>query len=316
MNLRELLREQSGVIARRQVLALGMTDNDIERLVRRRIWARVWNGVYVHHTGPLTETQRDWAAVLAHPTAALAGRSTLRRAGIATGSDHHRRTPHDVELIVPHNATTRAIAGVRTRRCRDFQQLVHPSRTPPTMRIEEAALDVAQCGTEIEAIAVLSDACRSRQTTADRLRSVANQRPRLRNRKFLMAVLADAAEGTHSVLESRYLRDVERTHALPRASRQDQARTVGQSIYRDVAYKAQGVVVELDGRFGHDLAIDRWADIDRDVSAVEDGLITLRFGYGQVLTPCRCAATVARVLTARGWTGSPQVCGTNCGLGN
>ena len=42
----ELLAQQCGVICRRQVLACGGTDNDIERLVRRREWATVHPGVY------------------------------------------------------------------------------------------------------------------------------------------------------------------------------------------------------------------------------------------------------------------------------
>lgn len=56
---------QHGVYSRRQLLAAGVTDNDIERMVRRRLFARVRPGIYVDHTGPLTQIQREWAAVLA-----------------------------------------------------------------------------------------------------------------------------------------------------------------------------------------------------------------------------------------------------------
>jgi hypothetical protein len=52
--LAALLESQSGVIRRRQVLDLGGTDNDIERPLRRREWARVHTGLYVDHTGPLS----------------------------------------------------------------------------------------------------------------------------------------------------------------------------------------------------------------------------------------------------------------------
>ena len=62
--VRHLLALQCGVIARRHVLEAGGTDNDIQRLIRRRQWARVHEGVYVDHTGPLSPIQRDWAAVL------------------------------------------------------------------------------------------------------------------------------------------------------------------------------------------------------------------------------------------------------------
>jgi len=60
-----LLRDQDGVIARRQLLALGFAPHDIARLLRRRELARAFDGVYVNHTGPLTPRQRTWVAVLA-----------------------------------------------------------------------------------------------------------------------------------------------------------------------------------------------------------------------------------------------------------
>src|SRR5215211_4316366 len=40
------------------------TDNDIQRLVRRRELTPVFEGVYVEHTGPFGADQRAWAAVL------------------------------------------------------------------------------------------------------------------------------------------------------------------------------------------------------------------------------------------------------------
>ncbi len=69
----DLFEFQHGVISRRQVLDADGSDADIERLVRRREWARVHDGVYVNHTGPLTSFQRAWAALLRHWPAALAG---------------------------------------------------------------------------------------------------------------------------------------------------------------------------------------------------------------------------------------------------
>ena len=86
--LAALMEDQDGVISRRQVLELGGSDNDIERLVRRREWARVHPGTYVDHTGPPSRRQLDWAALLHHWPAALDGASALRWAGvrIADGS--------------------------------------------------------------------------------------------------------------------------------------------------------------------------------------------------------------------------------------
>lgn len=315
MTFTEYLNQQAGVIARRQALATELTENGIERLLRNRELVHVFPGVYVNHTGPLTDLQREWAAILTCRRAALAGRSALTRAGIATGSDHEpRRRLREVEIAIPHDAKAVHRPGVRVSRRRDFSAIVHPTKTPPTLRIEEAVLDVAQAANELTAAAILSDACRSRKTTAGRLRQTACNRTRLRQRAFLLGVLEDAAAGTHSLLEWRYRRDVELAHALPHALRQVHTRDADRTAYRDVAYTEHGLVVELDGRLGHDLAVDRWSDLDRDIASAEAGLHTVRLGYGQVLTPCRTAAGIARVLTARGWRENPQVCGDRCSL--
>src|SRR6478735_11003645 len=77
-DLEELLHLQSGVVARRQLLASGALPHDIARLVRRRSLTRVHPGVYVDHTGAPTWRQRAWAACLYHWPAALAGPSALR----------------------------------------------------------------------------------------------------------------------------------------------------------------------------------------------------------------------------------------------
>ena len=59
-----------------------------------------------------------------------------------------------------------------------------------------------------------------RLTTEARLREAMELRGRLRWRRELAEALAADAAGVHSVLEHRYLRDVERPHRLPRAARQ------------------------------------------------------------------------------------------------
>ena len=93
------LRDQEGVISRRQVITAGAGDAVVERRLRRREWARVHEGVYVDHTGTLTWDQRAWAGVLLHPVAALDGASALRVAGVRTTGP----VTDTVELVVPGN---------------------------------------------------------------------------------------------------------------------------------------------------------------------------------------------------------------------
>ena len=45
MDLAAQMRHQAGVVSRRQVIGAGWDDNHIERMIRRREWARIFHGV-------------------------------------------------------------------------------------------------------------------------------------------------------------------------------------------------------------------------------------------------------------------------------
>ena len=308
------LRQQDGVISRRQVLAAGGTDSDIERLLRRREWARVADGVYVDHTGPLSAPQRRWAAVLFHWPAALAGRSALEAFGVrrAGARDDPDETVH---LVVASERHLRRQPWIRVTRIKDFDARVQANLSPPRVRIEDALLQRAsEERDEAAALAVLADACQTGHTTADRLVESLQCTTRLPRRRFLLDVLQDVASGAYSVLEARYLREVERAHGLPRGVRQRRVAGDRGAAYRDVEYVELHTIVELDGRLGHDEAKDRWQDLDRDLAGAVDGALTIRVGWKQVLEPCRLAGSVGRILGRRGWTGRPTGCGPGCGL--
>ena len=56
--------------------------------------------------------------------------------------------------------------------------------------------------------------------------------------------------------------------------------------------------------------------MERDLDAALVGKDTVRLGWGQVFDrPCSTAAKVAALHAARGWAGSPQSCGDECGIG-
>ena len=133
-----VLRRQSGVIARRQVLAAGASDNDIERWVRRHEWAPVHRGVFVDHTGPPTWDQRAWAAVLAFAPAALSGESALRAHGVRAAQGRERgraqldATPVSVpiEICVDETRSLLAVPGVRLERVTGFERLGDDASEP------------------------------------------------------------------------------------------------------------------------------------------------------------------------------------------
>lgn len=306
------LRKQHGVISRAQVLGADGDDDLIEQRIRHRVWARAFPGVYVTHTGPLTWRQRAWAAVLYHAPSALAGNSALHVHGL-----HGQAEGDPIELVIAHGRRVNDRPGIRTVRARDFAATTQLQRDPPRVRVEHAVLQVAsEAATEDRAIAVVADACQRGRTTPARLRAALDEAARISLRPLLEEVLTDVGSGANSALEARYQRDVERAHGLPHADRQQRATDGDRTYYRDAAYTAYGLMVELDGRLGHELSGERWADLDRDLLAAESGSLTVRAGWRQALQPCRLAAAIARLLRARGWTGNPAPCSDGCPLGN
>lgn len=170
---------------------------------------------------------------------------------------------------------------------------------------------VSVAGTADDVYGWVTRAVGRRLTTEARLLDAMELRGRLRWRRELTEALGPEAAGVHSVLEHRYLRDVERPHRLPPATRQARVRDDGRTEYRDVLYEAYLVAVELDGRAAHP-GDRRWPDIQRDNAAAATGVITLRYGWLDVTQhPCRVAAQVTEVLRSRGYTGG-RACSAGC----
>ena len=309
----QLLRRQHGVISRRQVLRCGGAEPDIARMLRRRAWARAHPGVFVDHTGPLTWEQRAWSALLFAWPAALDATAALRAHGLKgplRGGD-----AADIEVVIEHRRRVRPPSGVRVRRIPAFDEVVLANLSPPRVRVEHAVLAVAsRAGSDDAAVAAIADACQSGATTAGRLADRLRTMTRLPRRALLLELLNDVADGAFSALERRYLNRVERAHGLPRARRQQRIDNEAGVTYRDAEYVDQLVVVELDGRLGHDWNSDRWSDLHRDLAAALSGAMTVRFGWRQVLEPCRLAGSIARILQGRGWSGVPTRCGPDCQL--
>lgn len=302
--LRGLFDHQSGVVSRVQLLERGSTDNDIRRALRRLRLTRVHPGVYVNHTGPLSWSARAWAAVLFHAPAVLARESAVYLSGDL------------VHVAIDTRRTPSRLPGVRVHRIERFDQRAMLDRSPPSDRFEEALIDLAgDASSPDDALRLLADACQRGRTTPARLRATLGLRTRTRHGSWLRAALDDLEVGARSVLESRFLKRVERAHGLPTGRRQHRTVTDGVVAYRDVEYADFGVVVELDGRWHREDAVRRWDDMDRDLRAASEALITLRLGWRHCESDaCRTAAYLARALVSRGWAGSPHGCGPSCPL--
>ena len=210
-----------------------------------------------------------WAAVLRGGSgAALSYQTAAELHGLI------RRPASLIHVTVPADRYLEHVRGLVIHYSNRAEVARHPVLLPPRTRVEETALDLAAAALCFDdALGWVSAAC-ARLTTPARIQAAMAQRAKMPYRAGLVAALADVAAGANTVLEYRYLRDVERPHGLPRARRQVRVRRGGRSEYRDLVYGAYGVVVETDGRMAH-LVTAAWRDAHRDNSAAADGFLTL-----------------------------------------
>jgi hypothetical protein len=145
-------------------------------------------------------------------------------------------------------------------------------------------------------------------------RQAVEARSRLRWRDQIDEIITLAAGGTHSVLEYRYDRDVERAHGLPRATRQFPfTKPDGSRGFRDRCYEHYGtLVIELDGKRYHPGEVQH-RDRARDNQAAAKGGSTLRYDWSDVTRqPCETAAQVYAALRERGYRGLIRPCSPGC----
>ncbi len=89
----------------------------------------------------------------------------------------------------------------------------------------------------------------------------------MRWRPELDEILAAAGDGIHSVLEYRYLRDVERAHGLPQSRHQVRAVMGGKVPFTGTrTTRSIRSPSSLDGRMAHPDE-ERWRDRQREIKA-------------------------------------------------
>lgn len=297
---RDLVDLQCGVISRQQAILGGMDPDVVARLVRSGRWQRLQRGAYAVFTGTPPREARLWAAlhgagpgaVLSHQTAAELFRLLDQPSSL-------------IHVTVPAARHIDRAAGVIIHRSARLDDARHPSLLPPRTRIEETVLDLVQQAAAFDAAFNWAcSACQRRLTTAGRLAAAMELRKKARWRGELAGALADIGEGVHSLLEYRYVRDVERRHGLPAAGRQARARRG----YLDNLYEEYQVCVELDGRAAHP-DDRRWQDIHRDNAAAADGQVTLRYNWADIAQrACPTSWEVGTTLLQRGWPGPIRRC--------
>lgn len=282
-----LLDDQSGVLARRQALRLGLSEEAWEWRLGRT-WQSPCPGVAVAHRGTLTPLELAWSAVLLCPDgAALTGTWALRLHGM-------RLELSAAAVLVPASTRCRPrvlqLTGVAVRpeRCTRLGELRHPSRTPPVVRVATAVLHAAAAATHDDAAQVLlAAAVQQRLVTPAGLRAGLEGALALRRRRLLLAALDDVELGAHAQTELDLLRLLRR-HRLPLPDRmQLRLHTSVGTRYLDAWWERQRVIVEVDG--AHHRGAGQWEDDLLRANAVQvearrDRVLLLRLTGAQLRT--------------------------------
>jgi very-short-patch-repair endonuclease len=305
-DLTRLMSIQESVVTRAQALRI-MTPKALQHRLESGRWQVVHRGIYVAHTGPLSRSQREWAAVLAigrGGRAVLGGLSALARFGM-----RGYEVPA-VHVLLPARYRDldppRGVVIHRTRLLPGHH--VHALGRPPGTMPARSVVDAAQWApTDDRARAVVAAAFQQRLVAGDEIVRVLHDMHAVRRHALILATAEDARAGSHSVAEVDFLNLCRRAR-LPLPSRQStRTDAAGRRRYQDAYFEPWGVHVEIDG--GQHMEVRAWwADMRRQNDLWIGGDRVLRFPAWAVRErPAEVAGQVRAALVAAGWPGTAAV---------
>ena len=264
----ELSAKQHGVIARRQLDALGFTPEAIRQRINKGRLHPVHRGVYAVGRPELTQHGRWMAAILAKgPAAVLSHRSAASLYGIAL------QKGNAIHVAVPAHSRRRSSRGITVHRRNELSATTRQG--VPITTITDTLIDLAT------------------DTTTDQLEQAINEA----DKRDLIdpEALGEAAEHTRrpgaatvrrvtkrftrtdSPLEREFLRIAKRAGLPPPET---QAHVNGHRV--DFHWPELNLVVETDGLRYHRTAAAQATDRQRDQDHFLAGLTALRFSRVQV----------------------------------
>ncbi len=284
-----LADRQDGLVARRQLLALGMGPGAIAHRLRTGRLVEAHRGVYGLGHLPRADRPRLRAALLAvGDDAVVSHRSAAAWWALApdappvhvTAAGRRGRTRSG---IVVHTCDRLEAASIRTHR---GVPVTAPART---------IVDFAVIAAEAEIERAVAEAQVLRLLTMPDLEAAVAARPRHRGAALVRRLIDAGAPPTRSELERR-LRRLVRDAGLPMPEMNHRVAP----FTLDACWIAESVAVETDGwaAHGHRRAFER--DRDRDAHLAALGFVVLRVTWRQLRDePILVAARLAQVLARR-----------------
>jgi Protein of unknown function (DUF559) len=278
--LEEILDDQDQVISVRVALR-HMSAGALRWRINSGWWQQPCRSVVVAHSGPLTEKQRLWAALVWTGRDAVLGGLTAAWLDGFTGFGD-RRADRPIHVVVPSGRALQrqspSLPVVIHYSTMLAHEDVHPIREPRRTRIARSLVDAAAwMVTERGTRAILAAGVQQRLVRPSDLSRVVDGNQRLYRRKLMAETLGDIAGGAQALSELDFTRLVIRPHNLPEPDRQSRRKdSDGKWRYLDAVWEEAKVVVEVDGAQHMDTQ-EYWDDMSRDNDLQIDGYLALRF---------------------------------------
>lgn len=268
----ELVRLQHGVVARSQLLELGVGSRSIEHRITKGRLHPLWRGVYVVGRPEVDQKGRWMGAVLCCGPEALLSHGS----GAALWGFVPVPRARAIDVVVPIG-TFRRHPGIRVHRRLDLglEHRREVAGIPVTDPIS-TLVDLASCAPEWQVERAINEADRLDLVNPEALRRIVAElgpRPGMASMRRILGL--DAL--TDSGLERKFLA-IARAANLPRP--ETQAPVNGYRV--DFYWPHLGLVVETDGWRYHRTAGEQATDSHRDQAHATSGLTTLRFAENQI----------------------------------
>lgn len=305
----QLRAQQHDVVTRAQLLAQGFTDGAIRAQIDADRWQRLREGEYALHSGPLGPAALRIAALLACRGVALLSHETAAELHGFLKPDPTR----PIHTTVPYGTSAHRSDGLQVHRSRAFHHIGEDGADPPRVSRVHTVIDLAVAAPDArEAMQSAHRYALDAKVHPLALQRAVELRRPPRYRRALSDAIGLLRDGVLSVLEHRYLVDVEQAHGLPVGRRQAPVLVDGVGRFEDVLYDlpAGRAIVRLDGFGYHQDALTALVDRRRSVAAMVAGVPSVPYGWVEVTTrACRTARELEAVLRPLGWAEPFVRCG-------
>ena len=285
------MRRQSGNVARRQLLAIGVSTGSIQHRLRIGALLTRYTGVYCQAPARMDPQALIAAAVLAGGPEAVASHASA--AWLWDFLPHFERPP---QISLPTG--DRRPRHILTHRCPSLQPRdVTRQRGVPTTTPARTTLDIAPQLSHKRLTRLVNDALRAKLLRPAALEDILQRNPRHPGVKLLTPFLETATSPTDSPLEDEF-REFCAKYGLP----QPEMNFPLNGRRLDAFFPEYGVIVELDG---WDFHKDQQAfedDRERDADHLDHDLVTIRITKTRFeQQPDYEAARLLRILRRRGY---------------